>query len=110
MHVHCITYLTTESAVNMSLRQWCICVLYMENNSLHILVQMLIWLYNPFSQYVCIGPTDLCSSFFDHFQLTLVDLDAPEETIKEPQENPARQPEQDKKWKGGTETKEKCKT
>ena len=38
--------------------------------------------------------TDLCSSFLDHFQLTFVDLDAPEETIKEPQENPSCQPEQ----------------
>lgn len=28
--------------------------------------------------------TDLCSSFLDHFQLTFVDLYAPEETVEEP--------------------------
>lgn len=36
----------------------------------------------------------LCGSFLDHFQLTLVDLDTPKETIKEPEEDPTSQPEQ----------------
>lgn len=36
----------------------------------------------------------LCGSFLDHFQLTLVDLDTPKETIKEPEEDPSSQPEQ----------------
>lgn len=35
----------------------------------------------------------LCSCFLHHFQLPFVDLDAPEETIKQPQEHPASQPE-----------------
>lgn len=43
---------------------------------------------------VCVLSADLCSSFLDHFQLTLVDLDAPEETVEEPQEDPTCQPEQ----------------
>lgn len=49
-----------------------------------------------YGQY-CLSFADLCRSFFDHFQLTLVDLDAPEETIKEPQEDPACQPGQKEK-------------
>lgn len=42
----------------------------------------------------------LCGSFLDHLQLTLVDLDTPKETIKEPEEDPTSQPEQTewKKW------------
>ena len=43
---------------------------------------------------VCAVAADLCSSFLDHFQLALVDLDAPEETVKEPQKDPSCQPEQ----------------
>lgn len=43
---------------------------------------------------VCVVAADLCGSFLDHFQLALVDLDAPEETIKEPQKDPSCQPEQ----------------
>lgn len=35
----------------------------------------------------------LRGSFFDHLQLALVDLDAPEKAIKKPQEDPACQPE-----------------
>lgn len=46
---------------------------------------------------VCVVSADLCSSFLNHFQLALVDLDAPEETIKEPQEDPPCQPEQKEK-------------
>lgn len=38
--------------------------------------------------------THLSSSFLDHFQLTLVDLDTPKEPIKEPEEDPTSQPEQ----------------
>lgn len=34
----------------------------------------------------------LCGSFLDHFQLTLVDLDTPKETIKESEEDPTSQP------------------
>lgn len=37
---------------------------------------------------------DLASGLLDHFQLALVDLDAPEETVEEPEQDPARQPEQ----------------
>lgn len=44
--------------------------------------------------FVCAVAADLCSSFLDHFQLALVDLDAPEETIKELEEDPPCQPEQ----------------
>lgn len=39
------------------------------------------------------GDVYLCSSFFDHLQLALVDLDAPEKAIKKPQEDPTCQPE-----------------
>lgn len=38
-------------------------------------------------------PCDLCSSFLDHFHLALVNLNAPEETIKQPQKYPPSQPE-----------------
>ena len=44
--------------------------------------------------FVCVVAADLCGSFLDHFQLALVDLDAPEETVKEPQKDPSCQPEQ----------------
>lgn len=37
--------------------------------------------------------THLCGSFLDHFQLTLVDLDTPKETIKEPEKDPTSKPE-----------------
>lgn len=46
---------------------------------------------------LCKVAADLCSSFLDHFQLTLVDLNTPEETIKEPQEDPPCQPEKNYK-------------
>lgn len=43
---------------------------------------------------VCVVSADLCSGFLNHFQLALVDLDAPKETIKQPQQDPPCQPEQ----------------
>lgn len=52
----------------------------------------MLWQCNPLP--IRIDAAYLCSSFFDHLQLTLVDLDAPEETIKKPQEDPTCQPEQ----------------
>lgn len=53
----------------------------------------------------CVLVTDLCSSFLDHFQLTFVDLDAPEETIKESKEDPPCQPEEKEKGRCRRETK-----
>lgn len=74
-----------------------------------------MWQYNHFFIIIiiislCKVAADLCSSFLDHFQLTLVDLDAPEETIKEPQEDPPCQPEKKeeekvKMWNRNTESK-----
>lgn len=68
---------------------------------------ILLWV--EFILAVCVLSADLCSSFLDHFQLTLVDLDAPEETVEEPQEDPTCQPEQqeecEKMWNMITEPK-----
>lgn len=34
---------------------------------------------------VCLAATDLCCCLLDHFQLSFMDLNAPEEAIKQPQ-------------------------
>lgn len=44
---------------------------------------------------VCVVAADLCRGSLHHFQLALVDLDAPEEAIKEPEEHPAGQPKRE---------------
>lgn len=68
-------------------------------NHLLTFLKQLLTLYKKLGAVLLLNQyfTDLCSSFLDHFQLALVDLYAPEEAIKEPKENPSRQPEKKKR-------------
>lgn len=72
---------------------------YCDNFVKSVCVAPVCWLAVTVSYIstMCVVVTDLCSCSLDHFQLALVDLDAPEESIEKLEEHPPCQPEQKKR-------------